>query len=96
MNNSVRNLFAINPHCFRKASGKPYYAIINQHSLALSAKITETKDDNGSTMMLAMLLLQLAKSTSWDEVMSSNEEIKPVALSIVELCLAKGISQLVI
>jgi len=33
--------------------------------------------------------------TSEDEAMSSSEEIKPVALSIVELCLAEGISQLV-
>ena len=29
---------------------------------------------------------------SWDEAMLSNEEIKPVAFSIVELCLAEGIS----
>ena len=29
---------------------------------------------------------------SQDEAMSSSEEIKPVALSIVELCLAEGIS----
>jgi len=32
---------------------------------------------------------------SWDEVTLSSEEIKPVALSIVELCLAEGMSQLV-
>jgi len=32
---------------------------------------------------------------SWDKATSSSEEIKPVALSIVELCLAEGISQLV-
>ena len=30
---------------------------------------------------------------SQDKAMSSNEEIKPVALSIIELCLAEGISQ---
>jgi len=33
---------------------------------------------------------------SRDEAMLSSEEIKPVALSIVELCLAEGISQLVV
>ena len=35
------------------------------------------------------------KGTSQDEVMSSSEEIKPIGLSIIELCLAEGISQLV-
>ena len=44
-------------------------------------------------MMLAMYLMWLAKGTSQDEVMSSSEEIKPVSLSIVELCLAEDISQ---
>jgi len=29
---------------------------------------------------------------SWDEATLSSEEIKPVALCIVELCLAEGIS----
>jgi len=61
---------------FRKASGKPFHVIINQH-LALSAKRT-------GTMMLAMYV---------DEATLSSEEIKPIALSIVELCLAEGISQ---
>jgi len=32
------------------------------------------------------------KDTSWDKAMSSSEEIKPVALCIVEFCLAEGIS----
>ena len=35
------------------------------------------------------------KGTSWEEAMSSSEEIKPAAISIVELRLAKNISQLV-
>jgi len=34
------------------------------------------------------------KGTSQDEATLSSEEIKPVALSIVELCSAEGISQL--
>jgi len=29
---------------------------------------------------------------SWDEAMLSSEEIKPIALSIAELCLAEGIN----
>ena len=35
-------------------------------------------------MMLAMWLLQLAKSMFQDEATLSSEEIKPIALSIVE------------
>jgi len=37
----------------------------------------------------------MAKGTSWAEVMSSSEKIKPVALAIVELCESKGIRQAV-
>jgi len=36
----------------------------------------------------------LAKGTYWEEATLSSEEIKPVALSIVELCLAEGISSI--
>jgi len=36
--------------------------------------------------------MQLAKGSSWDEVTSSSEEIKPVYIAIVELRLAEGIS----
>jgi len=50
----------MNPYHFRKASGKPFCAITN-HGLVLSAKRTGTKEDKGSTMMLAMWLLRLAK-----------------------------------
>ena len=32
------------------------------------------------------------KGTSQDEVMSNSEEVKPIALTIVEICLAEGIS----
>jgi len=35
------------------------------------------------------------KGTSWDKAASSSEEIKPMALSIVELHLAEGNSYLV-
>jgi len=40
-------------------------------------------------MILAMWLLRLAKRHVLGQ---SSEEIKPVVLSIVELCLAEGIS----
>jgi len=90
-NNSARNFSAMNPCYFRKASGKLFRTIVNQH-LVLSVKRTGTKEDKGSTMMLAMWLLWLAKRHILDEVMLSSEKIKPIALSIVELCLAEGIS----
>jgi len=35
----------------------------------------------------------MPKGTSWDEVTSNSEKIKPVALAIIELCLSEGISQ---
>ena len=74
-----------------KASGKPYRAIANQH-LALLAKISGTQKDKGKSMMHVFYILQLAKGASRDEATSNSEEIKPVALSIVELHLAEGIS----
>jgi len=43
-------------------------------------------------MMQALELLWLAKGTSWDEVTLISEEIKPVAITIIKLCLSKGIS----
>jgi len=42
-----------------------------------------------SSMMQAQKLLQLAKR---DKAMLTNEEMKSVAISVVELCLSKGIS----
>ena len=44
-------------------------------------------------MICVLHILWLAKGMSWEEAMSISEEIKPVALSIVELCLAGGISR---
>jgi len=90
----VKNFSAMKPCHFRKSSGKPFRAIANRH-LALSAKRTGTKEDKGSTMMLAMWLLQWQKGMSWDKAMSSSKEIKPVALSVVELCLHQSVSQLI-
>ena len=36
----------------------------------------------------------MPKGTSWDEVTSNSEKIKPVALAVIELCLSEDISQL--
>ena len=45
-----------------------------------------------TAMIQALELLWLAKSTSWDEAMLNSEEIKPIALTIIELRLSEGIS----
>ena len=41
----------------------------------------------GRTMMQALELLQFANSTYPDEAMFNSEEIEPIALAIIELCL---------
>ena len=48
-----------------------------------------TKVSFTTTMMQALKLLWLV---SWDETMLNSEEIKPVALTIIELRLSEGIS----
>ena len=35
----------------------------------------------------------MTKGTSWAEVTSNSEKLKPVALAIIKLCLSEGISQ---
>ena len=52
-----------------------------------------TKVSFGRTMMQALELLQLAKGTSPDEATLNSEEIKAVAIAIIELCLSEGISK---
>ena len=32
----------------------------------------------------------MPKDTSWDEVTSNSEKIKPIALAVIELCLSEG------
>jgi len=47
----------------------------------------------GRTMMQALELLRLGKSTSPDEATLNSEEIKPVAIAIIELRLSERISK---
>jgi len=47
----------------------------------------------GSTMMQALWLLQLVKGTSQDEATLISEEVKFVALAVLELCLSECISK---
>ena len=51
--------------------------------------------DKDKSMVHVLYILRLVKGTPWDKVTLSNEEIKPIALSTVELRLAEGISLLV-
>jgi len=57
----------------------------------LAKKNWDRKQDKGSTVMLAMYCCGWQKGTSWDKEMLSSEEINSLVLSIVQLCLAKGI-----
>jgi len=47
----------------------------------------------GRTMMQAMELCGWRKGTSLDETMLNSEEIKPVAIAIIELRLSERISK---
>jgi len=42
--------------------------------------------------MQALELLQLMKGTSRDKAILNSEEIKPVTITIIELCLSDGIN----
>ena len=81
--------------CFRKkkkkddkASGKPHRAIANQHLVLINKNNWNTKEDK----VYSYVYCDWQKGTSQEEAMSSSEEIKPIALSIVELRLAEAIS----
>ena len=64
------------------ATGMPHQVIANRH-LPLPAKRT---GDIGKSMMCAL------SCCSWGKIASNSKEIKPVALSMVELGLPGGIS----
>jgi len=61
--------------------------------------VEENKENKGiwfcRTMMRALELHRLAKSTPWDKVTLNSEEIKPIGLVDIQLCLSEGISQIV-
>jgi len=42
-------------------------------------------------MMRVLELRGCQKSTSWNEATLNSEEIKPIALVVIELCLSEGI-----
>ena len=57
----------------------------------VSEKNWNTKEDNDKPMMHVLYILRWQNATSWDEATPNSKEIKPIALSIVELCLGGGI-----
>ena len=57
----------------------------NRHLCGNGEAQRRTKGSFGKTMMQALELLQLAKGTSPDRVTLKSEEIKPVAIAIMEL-----------
>ena len=97
---SVINLAATeNTGDTNTATGKFHCTMTNRHTLCLSAKkYWNTKEDKGKSMMYVLYILWLTKGTSWDKVTLNtpcSQEIKTVASSIVEICLAGSISLLV-
>ena len=96
MNNSVRNFSAMNPDYFKnmweksmtKPLGKPYCAN-GIDTLHCQWKELECKGGtNVSPWYVYCTSCGWQKGASWDKEMFSSEEIKPVTLSIVELCVA--------
>ena len=51
------------------------------------------KEVTGKSMKNVLYILQCTKGTSWVKAMSNSEKIKPIALTVIELCLSEGISQ---
>jgi len=59
---------------------KPSRATTKSTLFTVSKDEWDTKEDTGKSMKNA-----LPKGTSWAKAMSNNEQLKPVALAIIEL-----------
>jgi len=71
-------------------------ATTNHHLLGSgerNQKQRRTTVSFGRTMIRALELQCWQKGTSWDEATFISEEIKPIALTVMELHLSEGISQ---
>ena len=92
---SVINTSAIT--AVTKSSMKPQSGTTANHHLRGSGERNKeqrrTKVSFGRTMMWALELLRLQKGTSRDKATLNSEEIKPIALVVIELYLSEGISQ---
>jgi len=65
----------------------------NHHLYAVAKEEWGTKGCKSSTIMQALQPLQLVKGTSRDKVTLLSEEMKSVALAVLESCLSEGISE---
>jgi len=70
---------------------KPSHAYHKINIFLQSAKMNGTQ--RRALVSLDCMYSGIAKGTSWAEVISNSEKIKPVALAIVELCQSEGIRQ---
>ena len=82
-----------------KSSRKPRSgATTNCHLCSNGERNVEqrrTKVSFDRTMIRELERQRLAKGTSWDEATLNSEEIKPIALAVIELRLSEGIIQIV-
>ena len=76
--------------------GKPSHATAKFTPLAVSKDEWDTKENSGKSMKntLCVPWYDMPKGTSQAEATSNSENIKPLALVIIELCFSEGISQL--
>ena len=73
--------------------GKPSCATVKSTLFAVSKDEWDTKEDTGKSMKNALLYCRMPKGTCQAKATSSSEEIKPIALAVIKLCLSEGISQ---
>ena len=89
---STTNFFAVNLGHFGKYNEKDdkgqWETILRYCKLHLLLWAKRTGTQKCSTMMPTVV----GKGMFWDKAMLNSEKIKPVALSIIELCFAEGIS----
>jgi len=96
---SKRITSAINENI--KSSLKPWSGTTANHNLHMyssgerNQEQRKTKVSFGSTTIWALELQRSVKRhiASRDKAMLNSEEIKPIALAVIELCLSEGISQ---
>ena len=72
---------------------KPSHATTKLTPFTVSKDEWNTKEDTGKSLKNTLTVLRYAKGTSRAETTSNSENIKPVALAIIELRRSEGISQ---
>ena len=83
-------VWEMNPCCFRKSQWEAILSYRKLTPCVVSKKYRNTKREKVAAWCLLCSCWSWWKGTSWDKGTLSSEEIKPMALSIVELCLAEA------